>query len=112
MRSFILMFTQTLNIFSMKSKAYLLLVVSFFVSALSSCDKDDDDNKNTNLVVKTGLPVTGAQENPAKTSTASGTLDVSYDKLTKKLSFTVNYTGLTGTPTGAHIHGTAARGTN
>ena len=95
----------------MKSKSYLLIVASLFISSLSSCDKDDDD-KQDNIVKKTGLSVTGAQEVPAKTSPASGTLDVTYDKTTKMLSFTVNWQSLTGNPTGAHIHGTAAKGSN
>ncbi|HMF71533.1 MAG TPA: CHRD domain-containing protein [Flavitalea sp.] len=96
----------------MKSKSYLLIVASLFISSLSSCDKDDDKPDNTNIVKKTGLAVTGAQEVPAKTSPASGTLDVTYDKTTKMLSFTVNWQSLTGNPTGAHIHGTAAKGSN
>ena len=98
----------------MKSKAYLLLAASFFLSSLTACDKDDDDDDkiDPNIVTKTGLAVTGAQEVPAKTSPASGTLDVTYNKATKKLSFTVVYQALTGVPTGAHIHGPAAKGAN
>ncbi|HTE27803.1 CHRD domain-containing protein [Flavitalea sp.] len=97
----------------MKSKAYLLLAATFLLSSLTACDKDDDDDKtNPNIVTKTGLAITGAQEVPAKTSPASGTLDVTYDKSTKMLSFTVVYQALTGAPTGAHIHGPAAKGTN
>ncbi|MHA4843583.1 CHRD domain-containing protein [Flavitalea antarctica] len=96
----------------MKSKAYLLLATCLFLSSLTACDKDDDDEKNPNIVTKTGLPVTGAQEVPAKTSPASGTLDVSYDKSTKMLSFTVVYQALTAVPSGAHIHGPAAKGAN
>ena len=33
-------------------------------------------------------------------------------KCTKILTYTVSWTNLTGIPTGAHIHGTAARGLN
>src|SRR6478735_8364022 len=97
----------------MKSKAYLLLAACFLLSSLTACDKDDDDEKpDPNIVTKTGLVITGAQEVPAKTSPASGTLDVTYNKATKELSFTVVYTALTGAPTGAHIHGTALKGAN
>lgn len=96
----------------MKSKAYLLIIASFFLSSLSSCDKDDDPPVDTNIVKKTGLSVSGNQEVPVKTTPASGTLDVTYDKSTKMLSFTVNWQSLTGNPTGAHIHGTAAKGAN
>jgi hypothetical protein len=97
----------------MKSKAYLLLATCFFLSSLTACDKDDDDVKpNPNIISKTGLAISGSQENPVKTTPASGTLDVTYDKSTKMLSFTVVYQALTGAPTGAHIHGPAAKGVN
>ncbi|RYD76524.1 MAG: CHRD domain-containing protein [Sphingobacteriales bacterium] len=103
----------TYKYFSMKSKAHLLLAASFFLCTLIACDKDDDDDKvNNNIITKTGLAVTGAQEVPVKTSPASGTLDVSYDKSTKMLSFTVVYQSLTAAPSGAHIHGPAAKGAN
>jgi CHRD domain-containing protein len=96
----------------MKSKNYLVLAACIFFSSLTGCDKDDDDDTNPNIITKSGLAVSGTQEVPVKTTAASGTLDINYDKITKTLSFTVNYTGLTGAPTGAHIHGPAARGTN
>jgi hypothetical protein len=98
----------------MKSKAYLLLAATFLLSSLSACDKDDDDDNkpDPNIVTKTGIAITGAQEVPVKTSPASGTLDVTYNKATKELSFTVVYQALTGAPTGAHIHGPAAKGVN
>jgi hypothetical protein len=96
----------------MKSKATLLLATCFLLSSLTSCDKDDDDTPNPNIVSRKGLAISGAQEVPAKTTPATGTLDVTYDKSTKVLSFTVVYSALTGNPTGAHIHGPAAKGAN
>lgn len=95
----------------MKSRLLFCLGLMTMITAFVACDKDDDD-KNDNIVAKSGLAITGAQEVPAKTSSATGTLDVSYDKSTKMLSFTVNFQSLTGNPSGAHIHGTAARGSN
>ena len=58
------------------------------------------------------IQLTSAQEVPANNSTASGTADVTYNRETKMLSYTVNYSGLTGNATMAHIHGTAAKGAN
>ena len=52
------------------------------------------------------------QEVPENKSSASGTADVTYNKDTKMLTYTLNWSGLTDKPTMAHIHGTAARGTN
>jgi len=96
----------------MKSKTRLLISASILLCSLSACNKDDDDETNPNVISKSGLAVSGSQEVPVKTTPATGTLDVTYDKGTKMLSFTVNYQGLSGTPTGAHIHGTAAKGAN
>ena len=58
------------------------------------------------------LQFSGANEVPPNTSTASGTADVTYNKETKMLSYSVNYSGLSGPATMAHIHGTAAKGAN
>lgn len=80
---------------------------------LSACDKDDDDNNKNNIVTKNGLAMSPAQENPVVTnSTATGTMDVSYNKTTKQLMYNVTWTGLTDTITGSHIHGTAKKGVN
>lgn len=58
------------------------------------------------------LQLTSAQEVPANDSKGTGTADVSYNKETKTLTYKVDYTGLTGDATMAHIHGTAAKGVN
>ncbi len=39
-----------------------------------------------------------------------GQADATYDTLTKELSWTITYSGLTGPATGAHFHGPAAPG--
>ena len=54
----------------------------------------------------------GASEVPASTSKATGTLTATYDTATKKLTWTGNYTGLTGEATAAHFHGPAEAGKN
>jgi hypothetical protein len=92
------------------SKLLCSLLAATLFFALPACDKDDDDDKN--VVSKNGLAVEGNQEVPAKTTSATGTLDVSYNKMTKMLSFTINWQNLTDVPSGSHIHGPAARGTN
>ena len=58
------------------------------------------------------LQLSSSQEVPANDSKGTGTADVSYNKETKMLTYTVNYSGLTGDATMAHIHGTAPKGTN
>lgn len=91
-------------------KRTILLGAAFLLMAtLPACDKDDDDD---NVVQKSGLAISGSQEVPPVTTTASGTMNVSYDKSSKVLSYTVNWQNLTAAPVMAHIHGTAPRGVN
>jgi len=54
----------------------------------------------------------GKSEVPATTSTGSGTADIDYDPATKKLSWKLTYTGLTGPAKAAHFHGPAEVGKN
>ncbi|MEO6686649.1 MAG: CHRD domain-containing protein, partial [Dyadobacter sp.] len=75
---------------------------------LSSCV---DHNIETQIS-QTGLALSAAQEMTFNDSQAYGGADVSYNKSTHMLSFTISWNNLTGIPTGAHIHGTGARGTN
>jgi hypothetical protein len=53
-----------------------------------------------------------AEEVPSNTSSGSGTADVTYDTQSKKLSWKVSYSGLTGPATAAHFHGPAEPGKN
>jgi hypothetical protein len=54
----------------------------------------------------------GKAEVPATTSSGTGTADVDYDASSKKLSWKVTYSGLTGPATAAHFHGPAEAGKN
>jgi CHRD domain-containing protein len=51
-------------------------------------------------------------EVPPNASTASGTADIDYDAATKKLSWKITYSGLTGPASAAHFHGPAEAGKN
>ena len=53
-----------------------------------------------------------ASEVPPNASNGSGTADVSYDTQSKKLSWKVSYSGLTGPATAAHFHSPAEPGKN
>jgi hypothetical protein len=87
------------------SKLFSLIV---FVTFFLACE----DHKVENVVSQKGLPLSAAQESTFNSSKAWGSADVSYDKVSKVLSYTVKWNDLTGNPTGAHIHGTSPRGTN
>lgn len=54
----------------------------------------------------------GASEVPANATTGTGNADAKYDTVTKTLSWTITYSGLTGPATAAHFHGPAAAGAN
>jgi len=51
-------------------------------------------------------------EVPATTSTGKGTADIDYDPASKKLSWKLSYSGLSGPATAAHFHGPAESGKN
>src|ERR1700704_4230778 len=54
----------------------------------------------------------GKSEVPANTSAGTGTADIDYDAASKKLTWKVTYSGLSGPATAAHFHGPAAAGAN
>jgi hypothetical protein len=54
----------------------------------------------------------GKSEVPTNASAGTGTADIDYDAATKKLSWTLTYSGLSGPATAAHFHGPAEPGKN
>jgi hypothetical protein len=54
----------------------------------------------------------GKAEVPPNTSAATGLADIDYDPASKKLTWKVTYTGLSGPATAAHFHGPAEAGKN
>ena len=62
--------------------------------------------------VKYKADMKGSSEVPPTGSSGSGKANVTYDTKTKKLSWVVTYSGLSGEPTAAHFHGPAAPGKN
>jgi hypothetical protein len=56
--------------------------------------------------------LTAANQVPPNASKGTGALTSTYDTTTKKFTWTVTYSGLSGPPTAAHFHGPAAAGAN
>ena len=54
----------------------------------------------------------GASEVPPVTTAGKGTADVDFDPATKKLTWKLTYSGLSGPATAAHFHGPAEAGKN
>lgn len=89
----------------MKRSAMLWVSVLLMSAMLwTSCDKDDDD------VVTSNNSMSGSQEVPAVTTTATGSINVTYNKNSKELSYTATWSGLSGAVTAMHFHGPAVAG--
>lgn len=62
--------------------------------------------------VHLGGTLSGSQEVPPVASEGTGTLDATFDRDTRRLTYTVTHSGLSGPATAAHFHGPAAPGQN
>jgi hypothetical protein len=54
----------------------------------------------------------GKAQVPPNTSAGTGTADIDYDPASKKLSWKLSYSGLSGPATAGHFHGPAEAGKN
>lgn len=79
---------------------FISLSILFFVSCKSTEDVEKD-----NIYYGRAIAMTGAQETPAVTTSATGTIDADYNRLTRILSYKLTFSGLTDSATAAHIHG-------
>lgn len=82
-------------------KIFLSLILFFLIQNFSSAAIYDISNTYS-----------GAQEFPPVTTNGTGTITGTYNSVTKSLSFTATFSGLTGTTTQAHFHGPANLGAN
>ena len=64
------------------------------------------------LADKMKATLDGKAQVPPNTSAAKGTADIDYDAASKKLSWKLSYSGLSGPATAAHFHGPAEAGKN
>ena len=71
-----------------------------------SCDNDDDDEPLSNKYTVSGN-ASGAQEVPAVVTSGTGTIAATYDADANTLSYTITWTGLSGTVNNMHFHGPA-----
>lgn len=95
----------------MKKLKFLIVPALGLGMVLTACKKDDKVDPVQDVYTKSGLLVNTSQEVPAVTnSNATGTMDVTYVKSTKLLTYKVNWMNLSDSITQSHIHGTAPRG--
>ena len=83
------------------------LALAIAAAALVGCESGQMGGKTA---MKATL--SSAQEVPPNASRGTGAGTFNFDPATKQLQWNVNYSGLTGPVTGAHIHGPAAQGAN
>ena len=84
-----------------------LLFASLFL--ITSCKKDAASKKVT-FYSRTGIVLSGTLNVPASASTATGSMDVTFDEASKLITYKVTWSGLTGNPTGFSVYGLAPAG--
>ncbi len=87
-----------------------LTVYTFVFSAFlfSACEKEA--HLQLSEYASAIIYMTGAQEVPAVTTNATGTIVASYSQYTKTLTYRMTWSGLSGNATAAHIHGIGEAG--
>ena len=78
--------------------AYTLCMAASFT--ITSCN--NDEGPAADIVAFTDVSLSSAQEVPLGSSTATGSLNMEYDKNSNLLEYTITYSGLT--PTSMHFH--------
>ena len=63
-------------------------------------------------MVKLGAALDGAQQSPPVTTDAKGSAQLTFDTESKKLDWTIEYSGLSSAPAAGHFHGPAEAGAN
>ncbi len=85
----------------MKKVLIALIAIVTFVA----CERAEQNE----VLTKKGL-LEGSQEVPAVTTSGSGTVEYSYNKSTKSLTYKATWVNLNDSATAMHIHGLAVRG--
>ncbi|MEJ7769362.1 MAG: CHRD domain-containing protein [Chitinophagaceae bacterium] len=96
----------------MKSFKHLFVGTAICSLALFSACNKDNCQKEDPLVIKKELEISPGQEVPPVPSKAFGKMDVTYDKKSHMLTYSISWSNLTGNPIGSHIHGAGPRGVN
>lgn len=94
------------------SKRFVPVLCAIVVSAIlfASCKKDDKKNNNPSSYTISGN-ASGSQMVPSVSGSGTATMTGTYDANTRVLTYTTNWTGLSGAPTSAGFY-TGASGTN
>lgn len=82
-------------------KTILGLGLALCLFTVTSCDDDDDDN---DIMEDFSGSFSGANEVPAVTTSATGTLNATYNRNTRVLTLNMTYSGLSSAATMWHVH--------
>lgn len=83
-----------------KLTAFFLCLSIIFITSCKSSEDVEKDNTYVGTIT-----MTGAQETPPVTTSATGSIDANYNRLSKTLNYTVTFSGLSDSAVAAHIHG-------
>jgi hypothetical protein len=95
---------------SMKAPKLTAFLLALPITFIMSCQSTEELEKE-NIYYGNALSMTGAQETPAVSTSATGSIDAQYNRLTRILSYKVTFSGLTQNASAAHIHGLGEAGT-
>lgn len=88
-----------------KLTAIFLCLAIVFVVACTSTEDVEKDN-----IYYGSITMTGAQETPPVTTSATGSIEANYNRFTKTLSYSLSFSGLSDSAVAAHIHGLGEAG--
>jgi hypothetical protein len=91
---------------------FVQLTAFLFIASViffTSCKKSDEDLEWENTYIGT-ITMSGGQETPAVSTSATGTIEAKYSRLTNTLNYSITFSGLSDSAIAAHIHGTGETG--
>jgi hypothetical protein len=100
MQKLLIFNTNTKSMKLPKLTAFFLCIPIVFITSCKSTEEVEKENTYFGTIT-----MTGSQETPPVTTSATGTVEANYNKLTKTLSYTVTFSGLSDSAIAAHIHG-------
>jgi len=101
------------TILSWRKKFLFVLSAGLLVGSIvfTSCDKEDDATNNQQMYTVSGN-ASGSQVSPPTTSTATGSLNGTYNANTNVLQYTITWNTLTAVASGVELRGPASTGAN
>lgn len=101
----------TFNFFKTRPGVGIVLLLCACVLILPACE-DEEEAPEEMVTVAASASLNAGNETEEVTSSATGSFQGTYNKMTGELTFTLNWSGLTGPPTMMHFHGPAGPGVN